>query len=207
MRVVLGFALSIITLAMVIGCLTRSRENRLIRESVERHMSSYPQSTLRDLYKNYFQDNFGPGHIIANKDAADRYLRYELESSKSFEGADYEPTGYKGNFYRVNLSVIKDGRVAYQTYLEAFVRSVNGIKQPSMVEWQEQWQKIDAIIKEMNLNLPDADSDRALIDSVINAGNPVMHHSCRFNQHYAPHYRIIEQEIFHSEILPLIKRE
>ncbi|MBR5812640.1 MAG: hypothetical protein IKY80_06535, partial [Alistipes sp.] len=104
--IIAAFAATITTT----GCCC-SRESEVdikILRSIENQMSSYPKSTLRDLYKNYFQDNYGPGHIIADKLAADRYLRYELETSKSFEGADYEPTGYEGRFYRVNLGVIKD---------------------------------------------------------------------------------------------------
>jgi hypothetical protein len=91
-------------------------------------MELYPESTLRDLYKNFFQDRFGPGHIIADNSAADRYLRYELNTAEGFEGLDYEPTGYEGRFYRVNLGVIADGRVPYEKYFDAFVRSVNNIK-------------------------------------------------------------------------------
>ncbi|MBR4854284.1 MAG: hypothetical protein IKU88_06105, partial [Alistipes sp.] len=143
--------LSTIAIIAVSSCQRESEMDSKIRSSLERHISSYPKSTLRDLYKNYFQDNYGPGHIIADKSAADRYLRYELETSNSFEGADYEPTGYKGRFYRVNLGVIKDGRVDYDKYLDAFVRSVNGIKQPSIEEWRKQWNHIDSMIGAMGL--------------------------------------------------------
>ena len=200
-------ALTAITTLICGGCQRESEVDSKIRCSLERHMSSYPQSTLRDLYKNYFQDNYGPGHIISDKSAADRYLRYELETSKSFEGADYEPTGYEGRFYRVNLSVIKDGRVGYDKYLDAFVRSVNGIKQPTIEEWRKQWNHIDSMIGAMGLQLPDIEQDRALIDSILEAGNVVMHHSQRFSEHYDPHYRIIERGIFEREIMPLINRE
>ena len=201
---VLGIVAGVILIAK--SCEENDSDKKIV-DSIERHMADYPQSTLRDLYKNYFQDRFGPGHIISDKSAADRYLRYELESSTTFAGKDYEPTGYEGRFYRVNLGVIKDGRVEYEKYLDAFVRSVNGIKQPSIDEWSREWHKIDSIIKRMNLNLPNAEQNRATIDSMLNAGKVVMHHSELFNKHYAPHYRIIEREIFNNEILPLINKK
>ena len=203
--IIAAFAATITTTGC--SCSRESEVDIKIRRSIENQMSSYPKSTLRDLYKNYFQDNYGPGHIISDKSAADRYLRYELETSKSFEGADYEPTGYEGRFYRVNLGVIKDGRVDYDKYLDAFVRSVNGIKQPSIEEWRKQWNHIDSMIGAMGLQLPDIEQDRALIDSILSAGNVVMHHSRQFSEHYDPHYRIIEREIFEQEILPLINKE
>ena len=177
-----------------------------IRQSVERQLELYPESTLRDLYKNFFQDRFGPGHIIADNTAADRYLRYELNTAEGFEGLDYEPTGYEGRFYRVNLGVIADGRVPYDKYFDAFVRSVNGITPISIEEWNKEWHEIDSVIVSMGLQLEDLSADRAEIKALIEGGDYVMHHSQRFNDHYQPHYRIIERTIFENEILPLLNK-
>ena len=44
-------------------------------------LSNYPQSTLQDVYKSCFQDYFGPAHIISNREAARRYIEYELAHS------------------------------------------------------------------------------------------------------------------------------
>lgn len=197
--------LVIITMAAISCNKEKSREVK-IRESVERQLSLYPASTLRDLYKNFFQDRFGPGHIIADNTAADKYLRYELETAESFEGEDYEPTGYEGRFMRVNLGVIADGRVPYEKFFDAFVRSVNGIEPIGIDEWRKEWHKIDSVIMSMELQLEDAQSDRAEIKALIEQGDYVMHHSQRFNECYEPHYRIIERNIFEKEILPLLNR-
>ena len=177
-----------------------------IRQSVERQLELYPESTLRDLYKNFFQDRFGPGHIIADNTAADRYLRYELNTAEGFEGLDYEPTGYEGRFLRVNLGVIADGRVPYDKYFDAFVRSVNGITPISIEEWSKEWHEIDSVIMTMGLDLENMAHDRAEIKALIDGGDYVMHHSQRFNDHYQPHYRIIERTIFEREILPLLSK-
>lgn len=194
-----------VALAVCVACHKSDPTRERIIRSVERQMERYPHSTLRDLYKNYFQDRFGPGHIIADDQAADRYLRYELENSTSFEGDDYEPTGYEEHFQRVNLRVIADGRVPYETYLSAFVRSVNGIEPITIEQWREEWAVIDDVIASMQLNLPNYEADRAEIWALIEGGEYVMHHSELFEQHYQPHYRIIESEIFRQEILPLIE--
>lgn len=199
--------LAALTLLVVATACTGDSTRERIRHSVERQMERYPHSTLRDLYKNYFQDRFGPGHIIADEKAADNYLRYELENSTTMEGDDYEPTGYEERFMRVNLSVIADGRVPYDKYLSAFVRSVNGIEPITVEQWREEWKVIDEVINEMNLNLPDYEADRAEIWALLERGEYVMHHSKLFEQHYDPHYRIIEREIFQREILPLIEQK
>lgn len=178
--------------------------DRQIIKAVEKQMKMYPESTLRDLYKNFFQDYFGPGHIIANTNAASNYLQQELSATTEFEGKDYEYTGYKGKMVRVNLKVIADGRVPYDKYLDAFLRSVNGITPPSIEEWQAEWAKIDSVIMTMGIELNNAEKDRQEITQLLDDNKFVMHHSRQFNEHYAPHYRIIERHIFEEEILPLI---
>lgn len=190
----------------LLGCSHETPKEKKIRQAIERHMDIYPESTLRDLYKNFFQDRFGPGHIIADASAADKYLRYELESSESFMGLDYEPTGYEGRFYRVNLGVIADGRVPYDKYFDAFVRSVNSITPISIEEWRVEWCEIDSVIMSLGLALDQMQSDRAEINELIDSGEYVMHHSKRFNELYKPHYRIIARDIFEQEIMPLLNK-
>jgi hypothetical protein len=189
---------------MWIASCQHNSTDRAIMNAVEKQMEMYPKSTLRDLYKNFFQDYFGPGHIIANTDAANNYLRQELSSVTEFEGDDYEYTGYRGKMVRVNLKVIADGRVPYDKYLDAFLRSVNGITLPSIEEWKAEWAKIDSVIMTMDIVLDNAEKDRQEITQLLNENKFVMHHSRQFNEHYAPHYRIIERKIFEEEILPLI---
>ena len=197
---------AVAAMVLLFSCNQANPTHTKIRQSVERQLELYPESTLRDLYKNFFQDRFGPGHIIADNTAADRYLRYELNAAEGFEGLDYEPTGYEGRFYRVNLGVIADGRVPYEKYFDAFVRSVNNIKPISIEQWRTEWHEIDSVIMSMGLQLENYSADRAEIKALIDGGDYVMHHSQRFNDHYQPHYRIIERTIFENEILPLLSK-
>lgn len=177
-----------------------------IRKAVERQIRVYPHSTLRDLYKNFFQDRFGPGHIINDTVSAGAYLREELASREQFEGALYEPTGYLGNFYRVNLAVIKEGLVDYQTYFNVFVRSVNGIQPISVEEWKKEWEKINSIISGMNLKLHSYAQDSIEIAGLLQQDKYVMHHSRAFNEAYDLHYRIMDKNLFKKELLPLMKQ-
>ena len=73
-------------------------ETLKIRESLRTMLGKYPESQYADVYKNYFQDNFGPGHILADTAAAARYIMEELNSATAFDGPAYEPTGFHGNF-------------------------------------------------------------------------------------------------------------
>lgn len=138
-----------------------------IRLAYERLMTKYPLSEQRDVYKNFFQDYFGPGHIVTDTASAANYLRHELEHVDEFGCPLYEPTGYKGNFVRVSLQVIMDGLVLFDTYLDAFVRSVNGIHAPTIDEWKTEWTKINDVIKSSGKLPAHYAEDNLKIDSLL----------------------------------------
>ena len=185
------------------GCGSSSVER--IKKSVERQLSDYPKSTLQDLYKSFFQDRFGPGHLVNDTSTAGKYLRYELNNSESFHERYYEPTGYENNYYRVNLSVLKENKISYQKYFDAFLRSVEKIDLDAILEWKEEWSEIESVIISMNLDLENFEEDLEMIHSVLEQGKYAVHHSEIYNSEYQPHYRIIEKKIFEEEILPLIE--
>lgn len=180
--------------------------DRAVRRAVERQMQRYPKSTLKDLYKNFFQDQYGPGHLVADTAAAGKYLRQELASYTALSGEVAESTGWKGNFLRVNLWVVKTNQIPYPVFFDAFLRSVNGIDPLPVAEWQKRWNRIEAIIRSMNLPLPSYEEDRKEIQNRLDRGEYVGHHSKVFEDTYRPHYRIIRKEIFEKELLPLLSR-
>lgn len=199
---------SVMTLFLLL-CLSLSAAEKpdfdaAVRAAVSRQMQTYPKSTLKDLYKNFFQDKFGPGHIIGDTAAAGNYLRRELASYTECSGDIAEPTGWEGNFLRVNLSVIKTGQIPYNTFFDAFVRSVNGIQPVTVAEWKKEWFQIEAIIRSMKLTLPGYEADRKEIEERLDRGEYVGHHSKVFEETYSPHYRIVSREIFEKELKPLL---
>ncbi|MCD7935693.1 MAG: hypothetical protein LUG98_02420 [Tannerellaceae bacterium] len=176
-----------------------------VREAVERQLETYPASTLRDLYKNFFQDRYGPGHLINDTTAAGNYLRRELSTMQESSGELIEPTGREGNFYRVNLSLVKEEVIPYDIFFDAFVRSVNAIQAPPVEVWTKEWEQIEQIIRNMELNLPDYESDRKAIAGNLKQGEYVGHHSKAFEEAYSPHYRIVSKPVFETELLPLLQ--
>ena len=182
----------------------KETEGGQIRAAVENQLKTYPKSTLQDLYKNFFQDYFGPGHIVSDTTSAGAYLDRELASFEKAEGAYYEPTGYNGHFYRVNLSVVKEGIISRDVFFDAFVRSVSSIQPMPVEEWKKEWAMIDSVIHTMNLSLANYAQEREKLFSLLEQGKFVMHHSQPFSEAYDPHYRIIGEGIFIKEILPLL---
>jgi hypothetical protein len=185
------------------SCKDTNTKREQVRVAVENHLKVYPKSTLQDLYKNFFQDYFGPGHIVSDTTSAGAYLDRELASIEQITGAYYEPAGYNGNFFRVNLSVIKERLIPRNDFFDAFIRSVNDIQTITLEEWKEEWTQIDSVVYDMNLSLADYAEGRKKIFSLLEQGKYVMHHSEAFSEEYDPHYRIIKRKIFLEKIHPL----
>lgn len=166
---------------------------------------NYPFSQYRDVYKNFMQDYFGPGHILADTVASAKYLQKELEETDIFDGPDYEPTGFNGNFYRVNLRLLADETIPYKTFFDCFVESVQSIVPPDGEEWMKIWESIDSEIIKTDWTFENEEQDRQALSEQFSQGNYIVHHSKAFDDNTNFHYRIISKENFNNIILPLIE--
>ena len=175
----------------------------LIRQAIERQLKTYPESTLQDVYKSFYQDRFGPGHMIADTASARQYLMYELSNMTDKSEVYYEPTGSKGRFVRVYLSAVADGLITADQLLDAFVRSANGV-QKTEIDWETEWHHIEEIIVKNDIQINGFEADAALLREASRQ-NQAVHHSRAYNAAYHPHYRIVERSIFEKELKHLIK--
>lgn len=176
-----------------------------VRLAVSRQMQQYPASTLQDIYKNFFQDRFGPGHIVADTARAGAYLREELKQVTRMDVPMYEASAERAAYYRVSLAAIKSGLVSYEVFFSAFIRSVTALPGVDVSDWAKEWASIEKIIRSMSLDLPNYEEDALAIEALLAQGYYALHHSKAYNLHYQPHYRLIEKKIFEKEILPLLK--
>lgn len=199
-------AISVALLGMVGLAVSAQTRQDSIHSALEYQLEHYPSSQYRDVYKNFMQDYFGPGHILNDTVAAGNYLRYELNNSEKFEGPDYETTGFEGNFYRVNIRLIKDGTIPYPAFFDAFVESVQAITPPDGETWMRTWREIDGEIRAMGLAFPNEAQDRADLTKQFSQEDYVVHHSQAFNEANHFHYRIIARDKFLRSLLPLIER-
>ena len=172
---------------------------------VRTFFAKYPESTLQDIYKGSFQDVFGPAHILTDREAVTKYIKYEMETAEAWEEADYTPCGWQGNFYQVNLKVIADGRVPMDVFVDSFMASANGIDTTLTQTFIEDWQKIQRIVRTILPSLEGFEKDSILLSNLLKEGKYVVHHSEKFNLHYHPHYRIFRKDLFEEKILPRLK--
>ena len=164
-----------------------------VRLAIEAQLKQYPASTLQDIYKSFFQDEFGPGHLAPDSAGAAGYLEYELAGMTSKGNYTAEPCGTGEHFYRVPLDLVKDSIISKQAFLAAFLESARGFKEPDSESWKQKWAEIVGEIGKMDLNLPDFEKDKKALKEMLESGEFVVHHSQAYSEAYDPHYRIISK--------------
>ena len=165
-------------------------------------LSTYPESTLQDVYKSFYQDHFGPGHMIADTASARQYLMYELSEMTDNSPIYYEPTGSEGRFVRVYLSAVADSLITTDQLLDAFVRSANMVQQTE-IDWATEWGQIEEAIMKNVIIVNGFEADTAMLREASRQ-HQAIHHSRAYNAAYHPHYRIVERSIFENELKPLL---
>lgn len=201
--------LLLLPLFFLLGCQPSATE-----KAIKQQLLDYPESRVQDIYKSFCQDNLGPGHLIPDPQSARNYLESELRSFREdLDSAKYDaptvlycPVGDNGNYVRVDLSVVLDGLVSEDAFLDAFVRSANEGKRLTEEQWVAKWKEVEKVIRKGFPVIPNAREDLEEIDTRVEKGDLIMHHSEAYSEAYNPHYRIIAKDIFEKEIKPLIDR-
>ena len=109
----------ILCLCVAFSSCKQDSHSLAIHEAIERQMATYPESTLQDVYKSFYQDHFGPGHMITDTASARQYLLKELSENDVASTVRFEPTGSEGRFVRVYLSAIADSLITADQLLDA----------------------------------------------------------------------------------------
>lgn len=195
--------LLILALACSFNLFSQTIDTVAMRSAIERQLVTYPESTLQDIYKSFYQEHFGPGHIISDTASARRYLMRELSEMGKTQSPYFEPTGSQGDYIRVYLSAVANSLITDEQLLDAFVRSANSRQEPT-VSWMEKWQAIVSIIRANKIELEGFETDLPLLTEAARNSQAV-HHSRRYNEAYHPHYRIVERGIFERELYPALK--
>lgn len=196
-------AIGLTMVAICFNACTKDRESKQIENAVRTLVSQYPQATLQDVYKSFFQERFGPGHMIPNVENARNYLMSEMEQASENSGAYYEPTGSEGKYIRVYLNAVADGKISAEQLLDAFVESANHVA-PRADKWSEQWSKIVNVIEKKQLPVAANDELKQLLKECSEQEEAV-HHSEDYEKAYRPHYRIVERNIFEKQLKGYLK--
>lgn len=162
--------------------------NRVILKELFLH----PKSSLIDYYKMFYQDYFGPGHIIADEGRTRTRLVDELSSYKSKNRFFYQDISCKNNFLRLDLKIIDDKNI--EIFLKRFIESSVLKIDVSFNEWALDWQVIQKVLL---VKLPhlDREPDKLIVNKLIQS-KEIPSHSDSYKINYNPHYRLICKEFF-----------
>ena len=168
---------------------------------------NHPNQTLQDVYKSCYQDEYGPGHLIADESSAINSLLQEINTMEK----DYTPitlfeqTGLYGNYLRVDLTLVRDGIVPFFVLFRALTISATIGGQKTDENWSEIWTGIVEEIKKAELKFENFEEDLENLDKISKSEDKVIHHSEMYENIYHPHYRIIEKNAFEKFIKPFVK--
>ncbi len=199
--------LTVFCLLGVSSALKGQIDTVMVGRIVEAQLEQYPDLRLQDIYKTFYQDRFGPGHLLADTSMAIYYLNQEMTADSAWltDEPFCEPTGFQGNYVRVYLSCLKPGGLTVRQLADAFIRSA-GQTVALPISWADEWHLILRIIEREGWQMPDYEQDKAWIEELLGQGDQPITHSRSYNSHYRPHYRIVAREIFEKEIRPLLER-
>lgn len=173
----------------ILGSIVSMSTNK--EEALKYMVENYPKSQLVDIYKSFYQDSFGPGHILEDSIAARRYFFSELKDSSQWGGPVFEFTGEGKNFVRLNMDLVRKGIIPANVYFSAFLNSLGWVEKPNDEDWISEWVAIDNIIQAKDFHFLNEDTDREYIKGKLESRNFSIHHSDNFNENYNFHYRII----------------
>ena len=154
-------------------------------------LSRYPEASLIDVYKSFFQDAFGPSHLISDPDAARSRLARELQGVTIQGQPIVEPCGAGLQHCRVYLEAVVLNLVSADELLEGFLESASLLPELDIGLWLDSWQHILAVLRPFLPEHAQSKLDEALIEQAVRSGSPAVSHSEHYRQCYDPHYRVI----------------
>ena len=191
----------LITVMTIMSASAQEIDKAALKMAIERQLHDYPQSTLQDVYKAFYQEHFGPEHMISDTVAVRNYLNHELATMGGERSSlYYEPIGLEGNYVRVYLSAVIDGLISSEELLQAFLDSA-AARQEAAVEWATKWNAIVEVIDEIRPGF--GAGERAMLRQA-SLDKKAVHHSQAYNAAYHPHYRIVDRTIFELLLKPLL---
>ena len=159
-------------------------------EAVREQLAIYPESALRDLYKSFFQDAFGAGHLLDDPGLSRLYFDRELAAMQSRGRRASEPCGLGHNFHRIPMDLITDSIAGREEYYDSFLRGARSFVLPDLASWKAEWQTIVEAITPLGHLIKDFEADERRIDSLLQSNSYALGHSDHYRSVYDPHYRI-----------------
>ena len=175
------FAIYIILAVLAVSCTQPATKTE---EFVRTEFATFPESRFVDIYKSFFQDAYGPGHLIPDTTHAGIYLSEDLLNENWPDTMLWQATGINHDFYRINLVLVKNGTIPRDTFLLAMLESATLARKPEISDFKNQVKELYEAVKKQHPDLPDLEKDKDAIDAQLDKSEVMMHHSEHYLQTY-----------------------
>ncbi len=158
---------------------------------MEQMLHRFPESSLVDIYKSFYQDEFGPGHLLGDMQGAREYFCKELEGMTSAGRYVLEPCGTGSRFCRAPLDIVLDGIISPEEFFSGFIEGASMFTLPDISQWRVRWKEILAAAEPVIKPIAGIEEDARIISEAMQTRSGAVRHSRRYVEAYDPHYRII----------------
>lgn len=160
------------------------------------HARRYPAMEPTDAVKLIYQNEFGGGHLIRDKESCLAYLRREYDSVPQAEDAPLTEDIGNG-LVRVNLNALDaHGRTPEQLGA-AFIRSA-ALHKGSLDSFLEKLELLRQTVLDGHFAFTLEELD-CYLSQYKQAGYPMVSHSSRYRDAYHPAYRIVLKSVLNAE--------
>ncbi|MBQ7093472.1 MAG: hypothetical protein IJN84_03085 [Clostridia bacterium] len=159
-----------------------------MREYILLEKKLHPYALPQDYIKLIFQHEFGPGHLIADKDYAQTRLVNEWQDTHNLP---YEAEQDIGNGYvRVSLKGLDEAQLVKLN--EAFVKSANEGGGSDFV-FESKLDEFVVLAKDGAFAFGFEEA-KAAVKEYLSGGIRPTSHTKQYHEHYKPAYRVVKKE-------------
>ncbi len=165
-----------------------------IYEILAYHAKKYPNMQPTDAVKLIYQNEFGGGHMIRDRESCLRFLCEEFARTPQNTSPLKENIG--NGIVRVNLSSLSANGLSPEKLCEIFIRSSNEHK-GSADSFREKLSVLREVTEEGLFSFtPEALNE--YLSEYGKAGFPAVSHSNEYRESYKPAYRIVLGKYLHE---------
>lgn len=158
------------------------------------HARKYPLMLPTDAVKLIYQNEFGGGHLISNRERALAYLIREYEGLSQTDSPLTESIG--NGIVRVSLCALDRHGIAPEELFDAFVSSAELIR-GDIEGFKEKLGLLSTLTADGFLPFS-SDELSEYLDEYAAAGYPAVSHSDPYRNTYRPAYRIVLERLLPS---------
>lgn len=156
---------------------------RSFEEILERHRARYPLMEPQDVCKLAYQSFLGAEHLLAEEDAFQRCLREEWEAVRDVPSQ--EPLAIGNGLCRFPLTGACPPETAAPVLARLCLLTGAAGSGKDSVAFQACLRRLEEV---------DIPGMRAYLEEYRRLGCPPVHHSRRYREAYAPHYRVVRED-------------